>query len=91
MKKYFYGWYYRCQSKEESMAVIPAVHFSKERRSCSVQLITGKLSLYKEFPIVSFELIGKKGIMKIGKKIYFPEKEFTWILTSNRKKFFAII
>lgn len=70
MKNYFYGWYYRCQSKEESMAVIPAVHLSKERRSCSVQLITGKMSLYKEFPIEQFRINKEKGIMKIGKNIF---------------------
>lgn len=74
MKNYFYGWYYRCQNKEESIAVIPAVHLSQKRRSCSVQLITRKLSLYKEFPIDQFQINREKGIMKIGKNVFSRER-----------------
>lgn len=40
MHDYFCGWYFRCQSDSNTLAVIPAVHRSKEGQSCSIQLIT---------------------------------------------------
>lgn len=36
----FYGWYLKCQSDTQTLAVIPAVHNTGKRRSCSVQVIT---------------------------------------------------
>ena len=70
MSEYFYGWYFRCQGEEGSLAVIPAVHLSPERRSCSVQIITRGGSLYREFPISMFRINRKKGIMQIGENIF---------------------
>ncbi len=40
MKTFFYGWYMKCQSKEHTVAVIPAVHQKDGQKSCSIQLIT---------------------------------------------------
>lgn len=48
MSEYFYGWYFRCQGSEGSAVVIPAVHLSGKKRSCSIQVITQKGSLYRE-------------------------------------------
>lgn len=42
MDNYFCGWYYKCQSKEQTLALIPALHISEGRRSCSLQLISNK-------------------------------------------------
>lgn len=39
-KEYFCGWYFKCQSEEESIAVIPAVHRADGKQSCSIQLIS---------------------------------------------------
>ena len=36
MRNYFCGWYYKCQSPTQTLAVIPAVHGG----SHSIQLIT---------------------------------------------------
>ena len=36
----FYGWYFKCQSETQTLAVIPAVHNAKNTRTCSVQVIT---------------------------------------------------
>lgn len=36
----FYGWYLKCQSDTQTLAVIPAVHSTGNRRTCSVQVIT---------------------------------------------------
>lgn len=40
MKGSFYGWYMKCQSDSQTLAVIPAVHHGGKERSCSIQIIT---------------------------------------------------
>ena len=40
MREYFCGWYFKCQSSNQALAIIPAIHKSKDHRSCSIQLIT---------------------------------------------------
>ena len=35
----FYGWYLKCQSDTQTLAVIPAVHNAGGKRSCSIQII----------------------------------------------------
>lgn len=70
MSEYFYGWYFRCQAREESAAIIPAVHVSGTKQSCSIQVITAKKSMYKEFPIRQFRINRKKGILQIGENIF---------------------
>lgn len=40
MKNYFCGWYFKCQSKEKTLAIIPAFHKSRDNRSSSLQVIT---------------------------------------------------
>lgn len=41
MKGFFYGWYLKCQSDTQTLAVIPAVHKTGRKRTCSIQIITG--------------------------------------------------
>ena len=36
----FYGWYLKCQSDTQTLAVIPAVHNTGKKRTCSIQIIT---------------------------------------------------
>lgn len=36
----FYGWYLKCQSDTQTLAVIPAVHNTGNKRTCSIQIIT---------------------------------------------------
>ena len=40
MYGFFYGWYFKCQSDTQTLAVIPAVHSAGGKRACSVQVIT---------------------------------------------------
>lgn len=40
MKHFFYGWYFKCQSDTQTLAVIPAVHQAGNKRTCSIQVIT---------------------------------------------------
>ena len=42
MRDYFYGWYMKCQSDTQTLAVIPAVHRNKQQRTCSIQIITNE-------------------------------------------------
>jgi hypothetical protein len=70
MSNYFYGWYFRCQGKDGSVAVIPAVHLSAEKCSCSIQVVTQKGSFYREFPISQFRINRKKGIMQIEENLF---------------------
>ena len=38
---YFCGWYYRCQSENQTIALIPAIHTSVGKKTASIQIISG--------------------------------------------------
>lgn len=40
MYEFFYGWYMKCQSYTQTLAVIPAIHGTGNMRTCSIQIIT---------------------------------------------------
>lgn len=40
MQGYFYGWYLKCQSDSQTLAVISAVHGAGQKQTCSIQIIT---------------------------------------------------
>lgn len=50
MQDYFYGWYLKCQSNTQTLAIIPAVHQSNGKRSCSIQIITSADMASANFP-----------------------------------------
>lgn len=56
-KSGFCGWYFKCQSKEESIALIPAVHTSCGAQSSSIQVISGSGNW-------NFDLPGGQGYMR---------------------------
>ena len=60
MRKYFCGWYFRCQWDRQTLAVIPSVHRTKDSKYCSIQLITDTQSCYVPFPYTDFQKRGKK-------------------------------
>lgn len=64
MQDFFYGWYLKCQSATQTLAVIPAVHQTKEERTCSIQIITEKDTWTVTFPANAFQRTGKN--MQIG-------------------------
>ena len=70
MSNCFYGWYFRCQGKNGTVAVIPAVHLSPEKRCCSIQVITPTESLYREFPVCDLRINRKRGIIQIGENMF---------------------
>lgn len=62
---WFYGWYFKCQSDTQTLAVIPAVHQTGRKRTCSVQVITEKQSWTISLPGEAFRRRG--GTIFIGK------------------------
>lgn len=55
MREYFYGWYYRCQSDSQTLAIIPSVHKTKECNFCTIQLITDTQAFHTQFPYDDFQ------------------------------------
>lgn len=51
----FYGWYFKCQSDAQTLAVIPAVHSAGNKRTCSVQVITDNEAWTVTFTADSFK------------------------------------
>lgn len=56
---FFYGWYFKCQSDRQTLAVIPAVHQTGRKRTCSIQIITETGAWAVEFPIEEFYQKGR--------------------------------
>lgn len=65
MHGYFYGWYLKCQSDTQTLAVIPAVHGIGRRRTCSIQVITENGAWNVSFPGKTFCKVGQN--ISIGK------------------------
>lgn len=59
MRSFFYGWYMKCQSDTQTLAVIPAVHQTGKKRTCSIQVITETGAWTVEFPADAFCRRGK--------------------------------
>lgn len=64
-KGWFYGWYFKCQSDTQTLAVIPAVHRTGRKWTCSLQIITEEWSWTVSFPREAFQKRG--GTIAIGK------------------------
>ena len=47
---YFCGWYYRCQSDKQTLAIIPSVHKTKDSVFCTIQVITDTHAFHVQFP-----------------------------------------
>lgn len=65
MRNFFYGWYFKCQSETQTLSVIPAVHRSGRKESCSIQVITGKQAWNVDYTAAAFHRAGKD--IQIGK------------------------
>lgn len=68
MKGFFYGWYLKCQSDTQTLAVIPAVHKTGKKRTCSIQIITDKHSWTISFPADAFHHAGDR--ISIGRNLF---------------------
>ena len=54
MKPYFCGWYFKCQSPQQTLAVIPSIHRTPEGTRCWLQLITRQGAWHVPLPAESF-------------------------------------
>lgn len=68
MRSYFYGWYLKCQSKEGTVAFIPAIHRNGSKETSSLQVITEDEALTVNLPGKSFR--------KDCKNIYLDKNRF---------------
>lgn len=59
----FYGWYLKCQSETQTLAVIPAIHRGNQKSSCSIQIITEENNWNLEFPADIFRKKGRSLII----------------------------
>lgn len=64
MRDYFCGWYFKCQSEQQTFAVIPAMHRNNGTESYSIQVITEQNSWNVRFPSAKFRQ--RKGGMYIA-------------------------
>lgn len=64
MRKYFCGWYYRCQSSDQTLAIIPSVHKTKDSAFCTIQMITDTHAFHAQFPYDDFKKDGDR--IRIG-------------------------
>ena len=55
----FYGWYMKCQSDTQTLAVIPALHQNGNKKACSIQFISDKNVWTVVFPGELFHHTGK--------------------------------
>lgn len=58
MRGYFCGWYYRCQSDHQTLAIIPSVHKTKDSEFCTIQLISDTYAFHAKFPCDDFQKSG---------------------------------
>lgn len=65
MRGYFYGWYLKCQSLAQTLAIIPSVHQTGKKRTCSIQFITENDVWEAKYSGEEFHQSGKN--MRIGK------------------------
>lgn len=61
---YFKGWYFKCCTGEKTVAFIPAYHYSNNRRTASLQIITDHTAYH--LPFESLEYSDEPLSVKIG-------------------------
>ena len=54
MRNYFCGWYYRFQSEQQTLAMIPSVHKIGKKKFCEIQFISDTDSFHAQFPYSEF-------------------------------------
>lgn len=60
MRNYFCGWYFRCQSEFQTLAVIPSIHRTDESDFCTIQFISDTEVSQAHFPYSDYENSEKK-------------------------------
>ncbi len=58
MGRYFCGWYFRCQSDTQTLAIIPSYHKATDGNSCEIQFVTDTDAFPVPFPYSDFVKTG---------------------------------
>lgn len=69
---YFKGWYFKCSTKDKTVAFIPAYHYSNNKKTASLQIITDGKAF--NIPFDTLEYLENPLHIKIG-NCTFSEKE----------------
>ena len=72
----FYGWYLKCQSDTQTLAVIPAIHGMGKKRTCSVQIITESGAWNVPYHGSAFHRIGCGKTNAVSKDIVIGKNRF---------------
>jgi hypothetical protein len=71
LKRYFEGWYFKAQNKNQIVAVIPAIHIERDgKKSASIQLVTDQGAWNVVFPYEQFSAKGRMPHITIGDNIF---------------------
>lgn len=68
--EYFCGWYFKCQSEEDSIALIPAVHTVKGQQTASIQLISDRESWNFSLPYEPCEVHTGRPYARLGENLF---------------------
>lgn len=69
-KEYFCGWYFKCESEDHTIAVIPAYHMAGDAAFCSLQLVTEEGAYYVTFPEDAFAKGRRSLSVKVGESVF---------------------
>ena len=67
-KDYFKGWYFKCSSKNKTIAFFPAFHSRNNNETASLQIITDKNSYNLSFPFLEYS--EKPLYIRIGNNVF---------------------
>ena len=67
-KDYFKGWYFKCSSKNKTIAFIPAFHSRNNNETASLQIITDENSYNLSFPFLAYS--EKPLYIRIGNNVF---------------------
>lgn len=69
---YFKGWYFKCSTKDKTIAFIPACHYSNNKKSASLQIITDDKVF--NIPFEKLEYQENPLYVKIGNCVFSHER-----------------
>ena len=74
MREYFCGLYFKCQSKDKTVAVIHAYHRAGDKTTCSIQIITDSGAWNVVFPYDVYSEEKRAGVVRIGGNYFGKDK-----------------
>lgn len=72
----FYGWYLKCQSDKQTLALIPAIHGTGKKRTCSIQIITESGTWNVPYHESAYHRIGRGMSNAVSKDIVIGKNRF---------------